>query len=103
TSDAPLGQLRRQHRNPARRMSADVRSIDVFTASRNHLTRSGAGLQKMTGRNAYAVSSDGATVQLSDGRQVLDLGTWAATLLGHRPARVVAAIKDQCDALPTAA
>jgi putrescine aminotransferase len=76
---------------------------EIFTASRNHLTRSMAGIQKLTGSNAYAVSAAGAVVRLNDGREVLDLGTWASSVLGHRPAPVIAAVREQCDTLPTAA
>ena len=78
-------------------------AADVFAASRDHLVRTSSVMQRILGRNAYAVSGRGAEVTLSDGRQVVDFGSFAATLLGHRPPAVVAAVQHQLGLLPGAA
>jgi putrescine aminotransferase len=67
------------------------------------MVRRAAGIQKLTGANAYAAWAEGAEVHLSDGRRLLDLGTWAATVLGHRPPVIVAAVGEQLGSLPAAA
>lgn len=53
-------------------------------------------------RGAHEVSATGATVTLSDGRELTDFGSYAVTLLGHRPARVVEAVAGQLRTMPTA-
>ena len=78
-------------------------ATDVFAASRDHLVRTSSAMQRILGRNAYAVSGEGAEVTLSDGRRVIDFGSFAATLLGHRPPAVVAAVQHQLALLPGAA
>jgi putrescine aminotransferase len=57
--------------------------------------------QKLTGTGAIEVSGAGAEVELSDGRAVLDFGSYAVTLLGHRHPAVVAAVAAQLELLPT--
>jgi putrescine aminotransferase len=79
-----------------------VPSAEILAASRNHLNRRVAGMQKLMGANAHAVSAAGAEVLLSDGRRVIDLGTWASSILGHCPPAVVAAVTEQCGTLPAA-
>jgi putrescine aminotransferase len=79
-----------------------IPAAEVLAASRNHLNRRVAGMQKLMGANAYAVSAAGAEVLLSDGRRVIDLGTWASSILGHCPPTVVAAVREQCGTLPAA-
>ena len=76
---------------------------EVFAASRDHLVRTSSAMQRILGRNAYAVSGQGAEVKLSDGGRVIDFGSFAATLLGHRPPAVVAAVQHQLGLLPGAA
>lgn len=83
-------------------MADAIPAIEVMTASRNHLNRRVAGMQKLMGANAYVVSGQGAEVVLSDGRRVIDLGTWATSMLGHCPPTVVAAVTEQCGMLPSA-
>lgn len=82
---------------------AQAQAQTVLAASRDHLVRTTAAMQKLMGRNAVAVGGDGAELRLSDGRTVLDLGTWAATVTGHRHPAVVTAVRGQLDALPAAA
>lgn len=84
-------------------MADAVPATEVLAASRDHLNRRVAGTQKLMGSNAYAVSAHGAEVVLSDGRSVIDLGTWASSILGHCPPAVVAAVREQCGTLPAAA
>jgi putrescine aminotransferase len=86
-------------REPADRASA----VEVFAAERNHLIRRRSGVHKMTGANAYAVAGVGAEVVLSDGRRVIDLATWATSMLGHAHPDVVAAVAEGSAGLPTAA
>ncbi|MEH0822389.1 MULTISPECIES: aspartate aminotransferase family protein [unclassified Micromonospora] len=90
TDSAAVGQV--PHPSPS----------EVFSASRDHLVRRTAGVQKLLGANDYATSANGAEVRLHSGRTAVDLGTWAATVLGHRHPAVVAAVKRQCDQLPAA-
>lgn len=49
----------------------------------------------MMGADAYEVEATGVTVRLSDGRELLDFGAYAVTLLGHLPQPVVAATMRQ--------
>jgi putrescine aminotransferase len=56
---------------------------------------------KLTGQGAIEVSANGASVVLSDGRELIDFGSYAVTLAGHRPPEVVAAVRNQLDTLPT--
>lgn len=83
-------------------MGAPHPAADIFAAAKSHLNRRVAGMNRLIGANAYAVSADGAVVRLSDGREFLDLGTWAPTVLGHRPPAVVAAVHEQLGTLPVA-
>src|SRR4051794_15140890 len=53
------------------------------------------------GAGAVEVAAEGARVRLSNGRTVLDFGSYAVTLFGHRPASVVAAVHRALDELPT--
>lgn len=82
---------------------AEAPAPDVFAASRDHLVRTSSAMQRILGGNAYAVSGQGAEVTLSDGRRAIDFGTFAATLLGHRPPAVVRAVQHQLGLLPSAA
>jgi putrescine aminotransferase len=90
-------------------MSADEGVIgappaaEVFTAARNHLNRRSATMEKFLGRNAYAVAARGPHVFLNDGRRLLDLATWATSVLGHCPPQVVNAVVERCASLPSAA
>lgn len=74
---------------------------DVFGALRDHVSPGLALGARFLGRSAYEVSADGAIVRLSDGRELLDLGSYAVTLLGHRHPTVVAAVIDQLGLMPT--
>jgi putrescine aminotransferase len=56
-----------------------------------------AMLAKVMGGDAVESRADGAFITLSDGRSVLDFGSYAVTLLGHRHPAVVAAVREQLD------
>jgi len=79
----------RPHRHPA---------IDVL---RDHGPRGRALTANLSGRGAIESEALGATVRLSDGREVLDFGSYAVAMLGHRPAEVVEAVEHQLRRLPT--
>jgi putrescine aminotransferase len=77
---------------------ADTR--ETFARIRTHMSP-GQGLgQKLMGRNAVEVSGEGAVVTLSNGREVIDFGSYGVALLGHRPSGVVAAVERQLAELP---
>ena len=59
-------------------------------------------LGKLAGAGAVEVAAEGCRVTLSDGREMLDFGSYAVTLLGHRHPDVVAAVHGQLDRMPTA-
>ncbi len=64
---------------------------------------SGAALgAKMIGTGAVEVEASGAIVRLSDGRELLDFGSYAVTLLGHRHPAVIEAVSRQLNRMPTA-
>ena len=69
--------------------------------ARTHLPPGLALGQKITGRGAVEVGADGAVVRLSDGREVLDFGSYAVTLLGHQHPDVVAAVHTQLTRMST--
>lgn len=74
----------------------------VFRASRNHLNKQLSGAHRLWGSNAYATTGKAATVTMSDGRQLIDVATWATSILGHCYDDVVDAVSDQLTALPAA-
>jgi putrescine aminotransferase len=75
-----------------------ARAFDVL---RCHVSSGAALSAKFIGRDAVEVSAEGAIVSLSDGREMIDFGSYAVTLLGHRHPAVVAALEAQLAALPT--
>jgi putrescine aminotransferase len=77
-------------------------TADVFGIVRRHLSPGLALGYKMMGHGAYEVSAQGATVRLSDGRELVDFGSYAVALLGHRHGPVVRAVADQLHTMPTA-
>jgi putrescine aminotransferase len=73
----------------------------ALTRARRHGPPGLALGQKLTGRGAIEVAAHGTEVVLSDGRRLLDFGSYAVTLLGHRHSGVCAAVVDQLGRLPT--
>ncbi len=81
-----------------------VRAFDAkatFKQVKKHFSPSAALAGKFTGQGAVESSSEGCRVTLSDGRTVLDFGSYAVALLGHRNPAIVEAVKDQLDLMPT--
>lgn len=74
----------------------------TFASIRRHLSPGAALGAKVLGGGATEVTASGATVLLSDGRGVLDFGSYGVTLLGHRHPKVLAAISDALEQMPTA-
>ncbi|WP_405016321.1 aspartate aminotransferase family protein [Kitasatospora sp. NBC_00070] len=77
-------------------------ATEVFDQLRRHLSPKLALTGSFAGRGAVEAAAEGVRVTLSDGRSVLDFGSYAVTLLGHRHPAVVAAVHRQLDTMPTA-
>ncbi|GAA1799131.1 aspartate aminotransferase family protein [Planosporangium flavigriseum] len=73
----------------------------MYGILRRHVSPGLALGYKMVGHGAYEVAANGATVRLSDGRELIDFGSYAVTLLGHRCGPVVDAVAAQLAAMPT--
>jgi putrescine aminotransferase len=78
-------------------------SAVVLDTLRRHGTPGLALAAKLTGGGAVEVVAQGATVRLSDGRELIDFGSYGVTLLGHRHPAIVAAVAEQLERMPTAA
>ncbi|GIH04907.1 aminotransferase [Rhizocola hellebori] len=87
-------------------MTADivlgVEAEQVFRQMRRHLPPSLAMAAKLAGRGAVEVAADGVWISLSDGRRLLDFGSYAVALIGHRHPLVLQAVRAQLDVQPTA-
>jgi putrescine aminotransferase len=83
-------------------MTAQSGQRDVMRGATAHMTPGIAQIQRILGRGAYEASALGAEVTLSDGRTLIDFGSYAVTLFGHRPPSVVAAVQDALDNIPAA-
>jgi putrescine aminotransferase len=68
----------------------------------HHFSPGAALSAKVLGGGATEVAASGAVVTLSDGRELLDFGSYAVTLLGHRHPTVLAALADSMATMPTA-
>jgi putrescine aminotransferase len=73
---------------------------ETFRSLRARMSPAVALAGKFAGNGAVEVAADGCEVVLSDGRRVLDFGSYAVTLLGHRHPDVVAAVAAQLDRMP---
>ncbi len=73
---------------------------EVFGAYRDHGSPGMALAARLLGRSGYEVETEGAVVRLNDGRELIDLGSYAVNLLGHRHPAVIAACHAQLDQLP---
>lgn len=67
-----------------------------------HISPGAALTAKVLGGGATEMAASGAVVTLSDGRELLDFGSYAVTLLGHRHPTVVAALMESLTTMPTA-
>jgi putrescine aminotransferase len=74
----------------------------TFEQARRHLSPGLAVAARLTGKGAVEAAAEGCTVRLSDGRSVLDFGSYGVALLGHRHPAVVAAVQHQLAVQPTA-
>jgi putrescine aminotransferase len=74
---------------------------EVFTILKRHVSPGAALSAKFMGSDAVETSSDGATIRLSDGRELIDFGSYAVALLGHRYPAVIDAVVRQLGAIPT--
>ncbi|WP_405059131.1 aminotransferase class III-fold pyridoxal phosphate-dependent enzyme [Kribbella sp. NBC_01505] len=76
-------------------------ALTAFSRVRRHLPPYLALTGKLAGRGAVEQAARASRVELSDGRFALDFGSYAVTLLGHRPPAVVEAVRRQLDTMPT--
>jgi putrescine aminotransferase len=74
----------------------------VFQQARRHFSLMSTVAGRLAGGGAVEVSATGSRVLMSDGRSVLDFGSYAVPLLGHRHPAVVDAVMGQLQAMPTA-
>lgn len=74
----------------------------TFARVAQHISPGAALTAKILGNDATEARASGATVVLSDGRQLLDFGSYGVTLLGHRHPAVLAALSDALEGMPTA-
>jgi putrescine aminotransferase len=74
----------------------------TFTRVEQHVSPGAALTAKILGSGATEARASGATVVLSDGRQLLDFGSYGTTLIGHRHPVVLAAMSDALEGMPTA-
>ncbi|MFI9202519.1 aspartate aminotransferase family protein [Streptomyces sp. NPDC053048] len=72
----------------------------ALDAIRRHLSPQLALVYGMNGSGAIEAIGEGARVRLSDGRRALDFGSYAVTLLGQRHPAVLAAVREELDAMP---
>jgi putrescine aminotransferase len=81
----------------------DVDVGQVVERYRQHVNAGLAALCKFMGFEAVEWRAEGSRIWDSEGREYLDLLAGFGTLaLGHRPAAVVAAVKEQLDHMPLA-
>lgn len=73
----------------------------LFRSARSRLAPGLVLGQKLTGRGAWEQSASGSWIELSNGRRMLDFGSYAVPLFGHRHPEVTAAVHDQLDRMPT--
>jgi|SRR5580658_6510 putrescine aminotransferase len=79
---------------------AQSSSFDPLIAERRYLSPGMALAHRFAGGGAWEVSSAGPWVTLSDGRRLLDFGSYGISLLGHCHPAVVAAVSRQLHDLP---
>jgi putrescine aminotransferase len=67
-----------------------------------HFSPGAALTARVLGGGATEATASGATVVLSNGRRLLDFGSYGVTLLGHRHPAVLAGLSDALEGMPTA-
>lgn len=70
---------------------------EVFDLMRRHISPVLAFGAELFGQGALEVEAEGAVVRLSDGREVIDFGSYGLALLGHRNPAVLNAVRDQME------
>lgn len=75
---------------------------ETLARIKRHFSPGAALSAKVLGNGAVEAAASGAVVTLSDGRELLDFGSYAVTLLGHRHPAVLAAVADGLATMPTA-
>lgn len=78
-------------------MSNQSAAQEVFDLMRRHISPVLAFGAEMFGRGALEVEAEGVLVRLSDGREAIDFGSYGLTLLGHRNATVLDAVREQME------
>lgn len=73
---------------------------EAFRRVQRHFSPAVALAGKFAGQGAVESAASGCEIVLSDGRAMLDFGSYAVTLLGHRHPAVTAAVRRQLDAMP---
>jgi putrescine aminotransferase len=73
---------------------------DTFRRVRAHFTPAVGMVGKVMGSGTLEVTGAGSRVRRSDGREVLDFGSYAVTLLGRGDPVIRAAVRRQLDDLP---
>ncbi|HEV7805575.1 MAG TPA: aspartate aminotransferase family protein [Solirubrobacteraceae bacterium] len=76
-------------------VGGDGGASEVFETLHRHVASGIVLAAKIAGQGAVETAANGAVVRLSDGREAIDFGSYAVTLLGHRHPDVVAAVADQ--------
>ncbi len=79
----------------------DLAEVTLARIAR-HISPGAALTAKILGSGATEATASGATIVLSDGRRLLDFGSYGVTLLGHRHPMVLAAMSDALEGMPTA-
>ncbi|MET9145573.1 MULTISPECIES: aspartate aminotransferase family protein [unclassified Streptomyces] len=77
-----------------------VDAKETFRRVRRHFSPALAVAGKFTGQGAVEASAEGCRVTLSDGRTMLDFGSYAVALLGHRDPEIADAVRAQLDLMP---
>jgi putrescine aminotransferase len=70
---------------------------EVFDLMRSHVSPVLALGAELFGQGAIEVEAEGAVVRLSDGREMIDFGSYGLALLGHRNPDVLDAVRDQME------
>src|SRR5438045_4270664 len=73
---------------------------ELADAADAHFLPKLVSLQRMIGRGQFEVRGAGSVVHLSDGRTVIDFGSYAVSLLGHANPAVVEAACAEIHELP---
>ena len=82
-------------------LTVEANTQTVLADAAEHMVPGLSDRQRVIAGGAYEVSADGAVVHLSNGRTVLDFGSYAVTLFGHRPAPVLDMVRTALDQMPT--